>query len=147
MLATIYWIDGIAHGRLGIVARPRGGDWLEDEIAGWRAAGVDVAVSLLETHEIPELELLEEEILCRNAGLRYFSFPVIDRDVPHSRTATLALAQELVALLDTGQSIVMHCRQSLGRAPLLAACVMLLSGLELTDGLSRISTARGYTIP
>ena len=34
-------------GRLAIMARPRAGDWLEDEISGWRAQGVEIVVSLL----------------------------------------------------------------------------------------------------
>ena len=28
-------------GKLALAARPRGDDWLEDEIAGWRREGVD----------------------------------------------------------------------------------------------------------
>ena len=147
MLATIYWIDGIERGRLGLVARPRGGDWLEDEIAAWQAAGIEVVVSLLERHEARELALTEEETFCRSAGLQYLSFPLADRSVPKSRAAMLALAQELAVWLNAGQCVVMHCRQSLGRAPLLAACVMLLSGFALTDVLSRISLARGCAIP
>ena len=144
MLATIYWIEGV---RLGLTPRPRGGDWLEDEIAAWRVAGVDSVVSLLETHEVCELGLDEEETLCRNAGLRYFSFPVVDRSVPPSRAATWRLAQELVALLDAGQSVVMHCRQSLGRAPLLAACVLRVKGLQTDEAFARIARARGCEVP
>lgn len=34
------------------MARPRAGEWLEDEIAGWRAQSVDIVVSLLEPAEI-----------------------------------------------------------------------------------------------
>jgi hypothetical protein len=33
---------------LAIMARPRAGDWLDGEIAGWRAQGIGVIVSLLE---------------------------------------------------------------------------------------------------
>jgi hypothetical protein len=32
MQARIYWIDDLESGQLGIMPRPRGGDWLEDEI-------------------------------------------------------------------------------------------------------------------
>jgi len=32
----ICWIAWQSPGRLGIMARPRAGDWLEDEIGGWQ---------------------------------------------------------------------------------------------------------------
>ena len=38
--STIYWIDGVSSGRLAIMARPRAGDWLDDEIANWALEGV-----------------------------------------------------------------------------------------------------------
>jgi hypothetical protein len=41
MLTKVYWVDGPWRGRLGILPRPRGGDWLRDETTGWREAGVE----------------------------------------------------------------------------------------------------------
>jgi hypothetical protein len=32
MKAAIYWIAPVPSGRLAIIPRPRGGDWLEDEV-------------------------------------------------------------------------------------------------------------------
>src|SRR5713101_2898754 len=54
MRPDIHWIDLPVAGRLAIMARPRAGDWLADEIAGWRAAGIDIVVNLLEPAEIAE---------------------------------------------------------------------------------------------
>ena len=42
-------------GRLAIMARPRAGEWLGDEISGWRAEGIDTVISLLEQEEVSEL--------------------------------------------------------------------------------------------
>lgn len=64
MQAKIYWIDGVAPGRLGIIPRPRGGDWLQDGIRLLKLSGVDVVVSLLESEEVAELDLAEEQALC-----------------------------------------------------------------------------------
>lgn len=47
MAGTVNWIDGLWNGRVAIVARPRGGKWLADEIDQWRKAGLGVVVSLL----------------------------------------------------------------------------------------------------
>ena len=60
MKADIYWIDQLAPHRLAIMPRPRGGDWLEDEIRSLRLEGVDVLVSLLTETEARELELDSE---------------------------------------------------------------------------------------
>jgi hypothetical protein len=37
----IYWIDAPPPGRLAILSRPRAGEWLADQLAGWRAGGID----------------------------------------------------------------------------------------------------------
>jgi hypothetical protein len=55
-MAQIRWIDFPAVGRLAIMPRPRA-DWLDDEIRGWRAQGVDIVVSLLDSEETKELGL------------------------------------------------------------------------------------------
>jgi hypothetical protein len=48
MRPKIHWIDLPAGVRLAIMPRPRAGDWLDAEIAGWGAEGIGVIVSLLE---------------------------------------------------------------------------------------------------
>jgi len=53
----LYWIKGPWPGKLALAARPRGGDWLEDEIAAWRDAGINAIVSLLTAEEEQELDL------------------------------------------------------------------------------------------
>ena len=60
MRTDIVWIRGPRKGRLGIASRPRGGDWLDDEVAAWREAGVDCVVSALTPAEETELALTEE---------------------------------------------------------------------------------------
>jgi hypothetical protein len=42
MRTELYWIERPWRGRLAIMPRPRGGDWLDDEIQSWRRSGVDV---------------------------------------------------------------------------------------------------------
>ncbi len=61
MLTNIYWIKTPGKGKVGIMPRPRGDDWLEDEIISFKKAGVSVVVSLLTLPEIKELFLSEEK--------------------------------------------------------------------------------------
>src|SRR2546430_4839831 len=65
MTPDLFWIPGPWPGRLAITNRPRGGDWLQDEIAGLHSAGVEVLVSLLEAEEERELQLRQEASLAK----------------------------------------------------------------------------------
>ena len=84
MQAEVHWICEIKKGRLGTMPRPRGGDWLEDEIRSLNELGVDVVVSLLENHETRELDIEQEQACCEAIGISFLSFPIRDRDVPQS---------------------------------------------------------------
>jgi protein-tyrosine phosphatase len=144
MLAQVYWIEGL---RLGIVPRPRGGDWLEDDIEAWREARVDAAVSLLEAHEAAHFGLEREAEICAAREIRYFSLPIVDRSVPDAPEQMAALAETLSGLLAQSLSVVAHCRQSVGRASLLAACVMSRNGFTVDEAFARITRARRCETP
>ncbi len=127
--------------------RPRGGDWLEDEIQSWRRFGVDVVVSLLTFQEQTELNLADEESLCRANGMEFVSFPIIDRGVPFSSEVFSGEVAELARQLASGKNIAVHCRQGIGRAALIAIGVLTISGIGLADAIQRVSKARGYSVP
>jgi hypothetical protein len=77
MRSSPYWIDAVPEGQLCILPRPRAGDWLEDEILAWQAAGIDTVVSLLERGETQELGLGDEVPLCARWDLNV-AWPVRD---------------------------------------------------------------------
>lgn len=147
MRATIYWIETAGPGQLAIVPRPRGGDWLEDEVRAWRQAGLEVIVSLLVADEMSDLDLEREAELSRAAGLTFISFPIADRSVPPSRSTALSLLRELLGLLSGGKNVGIHCRQGIGRAALLATSLLVLSGVTPEAALQRVSHARGCAVP
>lgn len=120
MAPNIFWIPGPWRGRLAIVTRPRGGDWVEDELKSWRHAGFDVVVSLLETGEAAQLGLLDEGQAALASGLGYRSFPIPDRGVPSSMPAFESLVSDLSTELDQGKNVALHCRQGIGRSALVA---------------------------
>jgi hypothetical protein len=51
----VYWLHEIEGVRLAIMPRPRSGEWLADEIAGYQRLGVQTIVSLLESNEVRDL--------------------------------------------------------------------------------------------
>lgn len=79
----VYWLRELDGGhRLAIMPRPRSGEWLADEVAGWNRLGVQTVVSLLESHEGREFDLADEQSLCERATLEFVSFPIPNRGLP-----------------------------------------------------------------
>lgn len=147
MRAELFWIPARLPGRIAIMPRPRGGDWLEDEVQSWRSEGIDVVVSLLTTAEVVDLDLADEERLCKASGIDFRAFPIPDRAIPAARAGFLDLATALASDLAMGKNIAIHCRQGIGRAPLLALGVLVLAGLDLETATTMVSQARGCPVP
>jgi protein-tyrosine phosphatase len=147
MRPQIYWIDLPIIGRLAIMPRPRAGDWLDDEVSGWRVEGIDIVVSLLEAEEVNELGLHKEAGLCRDYGMEFISFPIPDRGVPRSGQKAAALSRTLAARLGEGNAAAIHCRAGIGRSSLIAACTLICSGSDPEIAFDAISKARGLRVP
>ncbi len=84
IITEIFWIEQYEGARLGTMARPRGGDWLEDEVRGWKRSGVDVAASALTDDEMQELDISDEGLYCGREGIEFVRFPIEDRSIPGS---------------------------------------------------------------
>ena len=147
MRVSLFWVPGPWLGKLGILPRPRGGDWLEDEAKAWHQAGIDVVVSLLEPEEEAQL-LLEGEAAAAAAGkLKFKTFPIPDRGVPASRESVAELANGIVQALEKGKNVAVHCRQGIGRSALIVGAVMVAAGNEPETALEIIERSRGLEVP
>ena len=142
-----YHIKGPWRGTLSIIARPRGGDWLEDDLRNWADQGGNAIVSLLEQSEQEDLGLEHEQDFAEKTGVRFLSLPIPDRDVPVSRTATLKVLSKIENLLGSGAHIGIHCRQGIGRSGLIAAALLIMAGSNATEALASIRKARGVEVP
>lgn len=147
MKPDLYWIPGPWLGKLAVATRPRGGDWLEEEVGGWREAGLDIVVSLLERDEAAQLELASEGEVAESQGLQFISFPIPDRGVPASTRDALLLFSDIASALREGKNVAIHCRQGLGRSGLVAAGSLVTSGMGTAQAIDLVSGARGATIP
>lgn len=143
MLAEIYWITD----SLATMPRPRGNDWLEDEIISYKKSGVDVVVSLLERSEIYELEIESEEFWCNEKGMIFLNYPIGDRQTPKSFTETSEFVRKLQNFITQGKKIAIHCRQGIGRASLIAVGVLVLQGYSVENAFEKITESRGCKVP
>ena len=147
MWTKLHWVDGPWPGKLALAARPRGGDWLEDEIANWRRAGIGAVVSLLTPEEERDLELESEGHETQAQGMEFISLPIPDREVPSSEPEFTSALEELDASLSSGKNVAVHCRQGIGRTGLVAACLLVQKGLNPETAVARLSAARGVAVP
>jgi len=127
--------------------RPRGGDWLPDEISAWDRATLETIVCLLESHEVRELELTEERSLCETRGIEFLSFPITDRGVPASVRDTVTLVETIISRFQRGTAVGVHCRAGIGRSGLISACVLLKLGMPFQEVFPTLSRARGLEVP
>jgi hypothetical protein len=112
---TIFEIQFRFPGVLAITPRPRGGDWLEVDIAALSFQGVHVLVSLLEAEEAFELGLEGESASCAVNGIEFWTLPVPDLGTPIDSPKFVQAATDLAGVLRKGKCIAIHCRQSVGR--------------------------------
>ena len=147
MKPDLYWIPGPWRGRLAIAARPRGGDWLDDEMLAWKRSGVDVLVSLLESQELSQLGLENEQRTAEQSGIRFTSFPIPDRGVPNSVGQASALIFSIARELESGSNVAIHCRQGIGRSGLIASGALMIAGATPDEATHAVSVARGLSVP
>ena len=148
MIGTeLYWVDGPWPGKLALAARPRGGEWLQDELENWRRAGVHTIFSLLTPEEEQDLDLLHEDRETRERDMTFRSFPIPDRQVPDSETKLAKVLAKVDKDLASGRNVVLHCRQGIGRSGLVAACLLVTKGFDAGAAIKRLSAARGTPVP
>ncbi len=146
LLPTVYEVSTIGAGQLSVMAKPVGGEWIEDEFCGLQQLGIDHVVSLLEPAEQVEVGLANEGEVCAKFGMRYTSFPIVDREVPRKADA-LALVDALYCDIRSGEHAVIHCRAGIGRTGVIASAVLVRDGYSPGAAMHLVSFARGILVP
>jgi protein-tyrosine phosphatase len=147
MRKELYWLEESWPGKLAMSARPRGGEWLKDDIAKWREAGIDAVLSLLTTDEERELDIRDEAAEVGMQGMEFSSFPIPDRQIPRSEAKWAEALEKVSRTLLTGKNVLVHCRQGIGRSGLVAACLLVKKGMSPGAAVESVSAARGLSVP
>lgn len=143
----IFWVNGTTVPHLAIVLRPRGGDWLDEELRRMRLGGVETLISLLEPFEAESLGLGNEATAAGRAGIQFLSYPITDTQVPSNIAAFRVFIDGIAARLKAGEHIGTHCRGSIGRATITAACALIQLGWDARAAIEAIARARGMNVP
>jgi hypothetical protein len=145
---TVFWINpGANNGRLAIVPRPRGDEWLAHDLAVMRRDGIDILISLLTPSEAAELGLASEQARCEEVGIEFRSFAIPDHSVPASHRGLQELAESLATERRHGRNIGAHCCAGIGRSSLLLAAVLCVEGISPERAFCIISKGRGLEVP
>jgi len=144
----IYWLnDSLCKGSIGMTARPRGNDWLEGEIKRLKNIKVDIVISLLEQHEIIELEIEKEAAFCKENNIKFINYPIKDRSVPDDKSSFLKLIEFMFENLETQKKIIVHCRMGIGRTGIVVAAFLIKNGMNKNEVFEILSKARTLKMP
>ncbi|MGB8031250.1 MAG: hypothetical protein WCF30_16485 [Terracidiphilus sp.] len=143
----VFWIEGKPPVGLAVVLRPRDNESLKQDLLRFRQSGVEVLVSLLEPSEAIWLGLRDEGPLAEAAGMHFLSYPILDVHVPANVASFRAFVAGLADRLRAGERIGVHCRGSIGRSTVTAACTLIHMGWNAKDALRAIEVARGCGVP
>jgi len=140
----VFWI---ADTGLAIVLRPRGDDWLDNDLKRIQMSGVQTIVSTLEPWEARELGLVDEGPAAERLGMYFISFPLKDRSVPTNRESFTAFVLMLRKRLQAGEKIGIHCSGCVGRSTVVASSTLIKLGWTAERAIDEIEVARGCSVP
>ncbi len=80
---------------------------------------------------------------CAVLGMRHIYLPIVDCDIPdlHWERRWESHGPELHALLQSGQNIIFHCRGGRGRAGLAVTRMLIETGEDAAQAMTRVRTA------
>ncbi len=142
-------------GRLGLVQAP--GTWDGEPLPSDRVAEGQLAadlVALSEHHGVQALLTLQEQEELEQYGLggllggvltlgmESLWFPIPDGRAPGSPAEVEATVDRVVALLEAGKTVAIHCLGGLGRSGTIAAAVLVRLGGRPGTAIARVRAAR-----
>jgi len=102
---------------------------------------------MLEEWEADFLGLADEPHLAVQSGMTFLTYPIQDRGTPTNMVGFDKFVTGLAARVRAGERIGVHCRGSIGRSTIAAACTLIHLGWTPLAALKEIESARGCPVP
>lgn len=145
MKPSIYLVGPKLPGNLFIMPKPSG-EWLREDMAHYRAIGINTVISMLEPHEASELSLVDESAICVESGMDFVQFPITDRGLPE-QVPFQNLVADIITRLRKAEDVAVHCRAGIGRSGMAVCCALLGFGHTVEEAIAVTSKARGVPVP
>lgn len=118
MVTQFRWI---LAGKLAGSGQPGLMSSVEEDWEFIRAAGIRLLVTLTEQPLDPRPEV---------SGIQGLHFPISDMGIPATPRAVDHLCQTILAAMDEGLPVLVHCKAGIGRTGLILACCLVALGRE-----------------
>jgi ADP-ribosyl-[dinitrogen reductase] hydrolase len=121
---------------------------LDVDIERIQVWGASVLVSLMQTHEFSALQVPDLRRKVQAAGIESIHLPIVDGGIPDAgfeRQWAIA-GPYLHQRLFSGERVVLHCRGGLGRTGLVAAKLLIETGIAPQVAIRQVRAARANTI-
>jgi ADP-ribosyl-[dinitrogen reductase] hydrolase len=117
---------------------------LEVDLLGVKAWGARMVVTLMERHEFDLLKVPDLDKRVAAHGMAWLHLPIIDQDVPSTafEAAWPLAGADLLRRLHEGQKIMLHCRGGLGRTGLVAAMLLIETGMAPDHAMQKVREVR-----
>lgn len=117
---------------------------LDQDIAAIKSWGATAVVTLIEDYDLDVLSVSELPLKVQAMGLEWHHLPIMNRDAPSPTfEAKWAVSgQRLRERLRNGERIVLHCKNGLGRAGMIAARLLVELGESPDTAICRVRAAR-----
>ncbi len=124
---------------------------LSDSLSTLKKAGTDAVVTMLPDTEIKALDVASLGQEAKNFGMQWFQLPVEDDCAPEE-SFEVAFTEDkapLLALIEKKATIAIHCKGGSGRTGLMAAILLLESGMQWEDVKTLVQSIRpnALTLP
>lgn len=99
------------------------------DVFNFKERGVDCIVCLLSKYELRTLgvDISVYAKACSKVGIDLIIYPIVEMAAPEQKTTEFdtELIEKLRTLVEANESVVVHCRGGIGRAGLVACCLLL----------------------
>lgn len=111
-------------------------------------AGASAVLTLLPASELAQLQVNDLGHCCARLGLAWFHCPIGDDQAPAHEFFTAWQQQRtaIMALLDRGQTLAIHCKMGSGRTGLIAAQILIERGVSAADAYQQVKALRPHAI-
>lgn len=144
----------VAEGFVGLTFCPgkhgesqHGAPWARDlkaDLAALQEWGAGLIVSLIEAQEFELLRVPDLGAQVVAQGMSWAHLPIRDVDVPAGPflAGWPAVRDNMLGRLDAGGRVVVHCRGGLGRAGLVAALILIETGVDAEAAIRAVREVR-----
>ena len=117
---------------------------LETSVSELRQAGADAIVTMMTDEELAKFEVDSLPDVVRQSDMTWFHFPVEDDAAPGEvfEQSWQAHKPEVLALIEQGKCVAIHCRGGSGRTGFMAAVIIRELGMDEVQAASLVKGLR-----